>query len=172
VKLRVFLVLAIVTIIGVVAINQIPKLVASQNSQIGIVIKVADGDSLTISTDNGKEKIRLCGIDAPEKAQPLGQESKRNLQRLALNKQVAITPVERDRYGRLVAEVSVLSVPEIDLNAEQLTSGLAYHYAQYSDKCPNRDVLITAEGIGKAKRLGVWSANYQKPWDYRQQRRG
>jgi micrococcal nuclease len=181
VKLRVSLLLVIVAMIGVVAVNKIPKLTARQTSQIATVIKVADGDSITIRADNGTtEKIRLCGIDAPEKAQPLGQQSKQNLERLALNQQVAITPVDRDpcgiceaaRYGRLVADVFVLSKrQEIFLSQDQLTAGLAYHYAQYSKNCPNRDGLIDAETIAKSKRLGLWADSYEKPWEFRQAQR-
>jgi micrococcal nuclease len=173
VKLLVSLVsvLGLLTLITFTRIHQ-PKHNLKQGIH-GTVIKVADGDSITVKTEAGTtEKIRLCGIDAPEKAQPLGQESKRNLDRLAMNQSVAFYPVEQDRYGRTVADVFVLSQQqEIFLNQDQLTSGLAYHYAQYSGKCPQRDVLIDAEGIAKQKRLGVWAGSYQKPWDYRKAQR-
>jgi len=59
---------------------------------------------------NQEEKIRLCGIDAPEKAQPLGSQSTAFLSKLVNEApdKIGILPVERDRYGRLVTEVFVL----------------------------------------------------------------
>lgn len=139
------------------------------------VIKVSDGDSLTVRQTNGQEKkLRLCGIDAPEKAQPLGKQSKANLEKLVdeANKTVMVAPIETDRYGRLVAEVfTAKNGSEKLLNEEQLSSGMAYEYTQYSGKCPNKIALTNAEAIAKSKRLGVWGGNYQKPWDYRRAKR-
>ncbi len=94
--------------------------------------------------------------------------------------QVIISPAERDRYGRLVAEVFVSAGKGTEeeklLNYELVKAGMAYHYAQYSDpcgicgaaRCPNGgDDLAEAEQEAKAKHLGVWSGNYQKPWEFR-----
>lgn len=137
-------------------------------SEIGTVVKVADGDTLTIEANGTQEKIRLCGVDAPEKQQPLGMASKQLLERMTLGKQVAFTPVEKDRYGRTVAEVYVLGNPEQFVNSDLVEAGLAYHYAQYSGNCPNRIVIADAETIAKSKHVGVWAeARAVKPWDYR-----
>jgi endonuclease YncB( thermonuclease family) len=155
-----------------VALNQIihKAETPAEKGLHGSVVKVADGDTLTVLLNGKKERTRLCGIDAPEKAQPLGPQSQQNLERLALGKEVQVVPVERDRYGRLVAEVIA---GETNLNIEQLSAGLAYHYAQYSGKCPSRELLVNAEGTGKQKGVGVWiGGNYQKPWDYRKDKRG
>lgn len=139
------------------------------------VLKVSDGDSLTVHQTNGQEKkLRLCGIDAPEKRQPLGDKSKANLQRLSdeVGGTVQVIEVESDRYGRTVAEVfSSKNGQDKFWNEEQLSSGNAYLYAQYAGKCPNVIALRNGEAIAKSKRLGVWSSNYQKPWDYRKQQR-
>jgi endonuclease YncB( thermonuclease family) len=50
---------------------------------------------------------------------------------------------------------------------EQVKAGLAYHYAKYSGNCPHRDAIVTAEAIARSNRVGVWSQDYEKPWDYR-----
>jgi micrococcal nuclease len=151
--------------------NHIETSIPPGSSVIGTVIRVADGDTLTIERNSTREKVRLCGIDAPEKQQPLGRESKQSLEKMTLGKQVAFIPVEKDRYGRTVAEVFVLGTPERFINGDLVQAGLAYHYAQYSDRCPNRDAIAQAEDIAQSKRSGVWaSANSVKPWDYRKTR--
>jgi micrococcal nuclease len=138
--------------------------------------KVSDGDTIAVDCDGEKLKLRFCGIDAPESKQPLGTESKALMMKLTDNKQVMIRPIEKDKYGRTVAEVEVkddrkLSNGEYEIlfvNAEILKAGLAYHYKQYSANCPNRDRIIEAEKFAKDKKLGVWDGgDYQKPWDYR-----
>ncbi|MCA6572106.1 MAG: thermonuclease family protein [Pseudanabaena sp. M38BS1SP1A06MG] len=137
--------------------------------------KVSDGDTIAVDCDGEKLKLRFCGIDAPEKSQPLGQESKALMAKLVDDKQVFIRPIEKDRYGRTVAEVEVKGdhkMPNgkseiIFVNGEMVAKGLAYHYAQYSNNCPNKERIVSAEAIAKDKKLGVWSGDYQKPWEYR-----
>ena len=66
----------------------------------GYVVSVADGDTITVlDADRQQHKIRLGGIDAPEKAQPFGQRSKENLSRMVFNKEVLVNWDKRDRYG-------------------------------------------------------------------------
>ena len=143
------------------------------------VKRVTDGD--TIVLDNG-DKIRFCGIDAPETqhgnkpGQPLGEESKANLQKLidAAGGTVLVMGNERDRYDRIVAEIFTKvagSEEEKYLNGEQVRSGLAYDYKQYSKSCLNHDVIETSEERAKAEKKGVWSGSYQKPWDFRKVQR-
>jgi endonuclease YncB( thermonuclease family) len=139
------------------------------------VIRVSDGDTIVVRQTDGREKkLRLCGIDAPEKIQPLGKESKANLQRLVdeADKTVMVTEIESDRYGRTVAEVfSSKNGVEKSLNEEQLSSGLAIVYPAYVKKCPNAIAFGNAERIAQSKKLGVWGGSYQKPWEYRRQQR-
>ena len=135
------------------------------------VAKVTDGDTITVQQGSRKERIRFCGTDAPEKSQPLGQQSKANLQQL-INQaggEVQLSIIESDRYGRKVAEVFTVlgDGSEKFLQEEQVKAGLSYHYAKYSSSCPNRDAIIKAETLARDAHLGVWSSNYEKPWDYR-----
>lgn len=149
-------------------------------SEFWDVVKVSDGDTITVRSNGKEDRIRFCGIDAPEVShdgklgQPFGNESREKLRSLisAAGNQVIVYPAERDRYGRLVAEVFVSAgkgtEEEKFLNYEMVRAGMAYHYAKYSDRCPNgKDFLVQAEQEAQAKRLGVWSGNYQKPWDFR-----
>lgn len=130
--------------------------------------KVSDGDTINVDCDGEVLKIRFCGIDAPEKKQPLGQESKAMLSKLVEGKQVVIRPMERDRYDRTVAEVSVGNDEYAhNVNEAMVKAGMAYHYAQYSKNCPSRNLIVDAEAIAQKNKIGVWSGNHVKPWEYR-----
>lgn len=148
-------------------------------SQRWQVVRVRDGDTIMVRAGGRQDKIRLCGMDAPELAQPLGREAQQSLERLiqAGGNSVMVTPIERDRSGRLVSEVFVAAPtpqqPELEtlLNAEMVRLGMAYHYARFSDGCPNRDEMVAAEREAQQQRRGVWAvANAVKPWDWRRQR--
>ena len=137
--------------------------------------RVSDGDTIAVDCDGEKLKLRFCGIDAPESKQPLGQDSKALLSKFVDGKQVIIRPIEKDRYGRTVAEVEVKGdrrdkngdLEVLLVNAEMVRSGLAYHYKQYSSNCPSRDRIAEAEKFAQDKKIGVWSGEHQKPWDFR-----
>ena len=150
-----------------------PSETTSQRCQI-IPGSVYDGDTFQVRCDGKTSKIRLCGIDAPEAKQPLGIESRDYLRSL-LGKakgEVIVIEMDRDRYGRTVAEV-LFETPqgEQSVQEEMLKAGFAYHYKQYSDNCLNGDVFADAEEMGKAQQRGVWKlANGgERPWDYRKQ---
>lgn len=139
------------------------------------VINIHDGDTLTVQGNWGKQKIRLCGIDAPELKQPLGYES-RDLARslvAAAGNSVVLMPIEKDRYGRTVAEVFMVlkDGQEKSLQEELLKSGLAYVYERYVSDCFNADPMKEAEAIAISRRVGVWSGSHEKPWNYRKRTR-
>jgi micrococcal nuclease len=129
---------------------------------IGIchVNKVIDGDTLECD----KFKVRLCGVDSPEKSQPLGTEATNKLTQLTLNQNVRLVTSGIDTYRRLIAEVWLNSRL---LNAEMVRAGLAYTYGS----CPTQKiVLINAEKSAIALKLGVWNAGaagQERPWIYR-----
>jgi len=82
-------------------------LTAYADTLTGKVISVADGDTLTVLDHNNlQHKIRLAGIDAPEKAQPFGQRSKQNLSRLTFGKEVRFDWQKREKkFKRIVGKV-------------------------------------------------------------------
>jgi micrococcal nuclease len=137
---------------------------ASASAETCKVTKITDGDSITVQCSSGKERIRFCGIDAPEKKQEFGQASKLKMIELVKGKDVQIIGVNRDRYKRLVAEVFV---GDRYINAEMIKSGLAYEYKKYSASCPNVQKLSDAEAIAKQNHINIWSDDFVKPWDYR-----
>lgn len=141
---------------------------ARDNEGQGVPVEVksvSDGDTFT--TTSG-DRIRLCGIDAPEKSQPLGSESGDKLRSLLNSGQVMVSEIERDRYGRTIAEVFIVSSTEISAQEEMLKSGNAYLYRQYLANCPNARSFEDAEAIGRSQNIGIWSrSDLVKPWDYR-----
>src|SRR5262245_9242443 len=92
----------------------------------GRVVAISDGDTITVLDDSKTQhKIRIAGIDAPEKGQPFGERSKRNLSALAFQKTVEARCHKKDRYGR---EVCTVYLAGRDLGLEQIRTGMAWHY--------------------------------------------
>lgn len=144
---------------------------------IGIVVGVSDGDTLTVlDAKRQQHKVRLSGIDAPEKAQPFGQRSKENLSRLVFKKEVAVEWTTNDRYGRIVGKVMVQpadcpTCPKtLDAGQAQLSVGLAWWYRKYAkDQSPeDRGRYESEEQEAKARRVGLWQdTDPVPPWVWR-----
>jgi len=145
------------------------------------VIAVADGDTITVLDGNHvQHRIRMAGIDAPEKEQPFGERSKQNLSRALFGKDVRIEWAKTDRYGRVVGKIWVApadspcnssSCPKtLDAGLAQITVGLAWHYKQYQNEQSeeDRERYAFAEQEARAKKAGLWSQpDPIPPWDWR-----
>lgn len=146
----------------------IVTLSASAELLTGRVIRVADGDTITVlDASNTQFKIRLAGIDAPEKKQPFGQVSKKSLSDLVFNQTVQVDWSKVDRYKRLVGKVWV---NDLDANLEQVRRGLAWHYTKYSNEQPleDRQSYLAAQEDARASQTGLWvEPNPIPPWDWR-----
>ena len=151
--------------------------VAGAETLIGTVVAVADGDTVTVLDANKEQhKIRLAGIDAPEKAQPFGQRSKQNMSALVFGKQVDVQWNKRDRYRRIVGKVMVQpsdcpTCPKaLDAGLAQITTGLAWWYKKYAKDQLAEDAARYefAEHEARAKRAGLWADSHPiPPWDWR-----
>ena len=132
----------------------------------GKVIKIADGDTLTLLTSANKQiKIRLAGIDTPEKKQPFGKRAKQALANLAFQKQALVEVETKDRYGRTVGTVFVGSQ---NLNAELVRQGMAWVYRKYTDD----ERLYALESEAKQAKRGLWlDENPIPPWEWRKGKR-
>ena len=128
----------------------------------GKVIKVADGDTVTILSPNNQQvKIRLYCIDAPEKNQDFGQKAKQSLGNLIFGKIVEVEKHDTDRYGRTVGTVYLNGV---NINLIQVEKGFAWVYRKYC----NDNRFYEAEEKAKRMKTGLWShPNPIPPWDYR-----
>ena len=100
-------------------------------AQKGTIIKVIDGETYLIKTLEGSEiiKVRLWGIDTPEKKQPFGMTAKNYCVDRYLNKTIDVNIKDVDRYGRTVA---VLSLGKEIINEHLIAVGLAWDYHYYS----------------------------------------
>jgi endonuclease YncB( thermonuclease family) len=134
----------------------------------GRVVKIADGDTLTVlDKSNRQHKIRLVGIDAPERKQPFGTVSRRNLAHLVFGKEVAVEWHKQDRYQRVLGKVLLDGQ---DVNLKQVKAGLAWHYKQYDKDLRLADKRLYAEAQKAAslKGIGLWSDPAPvAPWDFR-----
>ena len=132
---------------------------------------IYDGDTLRVVRGTEEQKIRFCGIDAPEKNQELGTESRDHLRSLVdIGKgELLLVPVEKDRYGRTVAEVYVKDSRDtaINLNVQMVRDGYAWHYERYSGSCPIRSEFAIAQELAQKEGLGIWKGNPQPPWEWR-----
>jgi endonuclease YncB( thermonuclease family) len=141
---------------------------ANAETIIGRVVSVADGDTITVlDADKVQHKIRLAGIDAPEKKQAFGNRSKESLSDLAFDKTVNVETSKRDRYGRQIGKVLVNGQ---DVNLVQVERGMAWFYRQYQrEQSPNDQRLYeAAEYAAKAEKRGLWrDADPVPPWEFR-----
>jgi endonuclease YncB( thermonuclease family) len=138
----------------------------------GRVVGIQDGDTVTVlDASKQQHRIRIAGIDAPEKAQVFGATAKENLARLAFGKQADVRCSKRDRYGR---EVCNVYVGARNVGLEQVRSGHAWWYREYArEQAPeDRKVYETAESEARGARRGLWhDASPTAPWNWRRQAR-
>ena len=141
---------------------------ANAETITGLVVGVSDGDTITVlDSDKVQHKIRLAGIDAPEKKQAFGNRSKESLSALAFDKTVNVETDKQDRYGRQVGKVLVNGQ---DVNLVQVERGMAWFYRQYQrEQSPNdRRLYEAAEDAARADKRGLWrDADPMPPWEFR-----
>jgi len=138
----------------------------------GRVVRVTDGDTIVV-LDASKEqhKIRLTGIDAPERGQDYGTKSKEHLSELVAGKSVVIDYNKYDRYQRILGKVIFNGE---DVNLEQVEAGMAWHYKKYQGEQSASDRVKYSDAELEARRhkLGLWhDPNPVPPWEYRQAKR-
>lgn len=149
-------------------------LAASAQADIisGRVVSIADGDTLTVlDASNTQHKIRLAGIDAPEKKQPFGNASRQHLAQQVFSKAVLVVHNKKDRYGRQVGKIAVDGV---DVNLAQIKAGLAWHYKAYErEQSPaDRTAYAAAELVARSARRGLWGeAGAVPPWEWRHRKK-
>ncbi|AMV70741.1 nuclease [Desulfuromonas sp. DDH964] len=128
----------------------------------GKVVKVSDGDTIQVMHDGHAEKIRLAGIDCPEKKQAFGQAAKRFTLDLAAQKVVTVKIETTDRYGRTVGEVILPGGKS--LNRELVRAGYAWWYQKYSSDT----TLGLLESEARAAHRGLWAVpDPVPPWEWR-----
>jgi len=176
-------------VIVIVGFHFLFTMVSSLSAEIikGTVVKVVDGDTVTMVDDKGfKHRIRLAGIDAPEQGdQPYGKESTKGLRWLIHDKEITVEYSKHDRYGRIVGKILVGSkgntfclpiecVRTLDVGLEQIKAGMAWHYKRYQSEQSKEDkkTYSSAERVAKKKQVGLWGdKNPIQPWKWRRDNR-
>lgn len=153
---------------------------AAPITELWKVISIADGDTIAVTKDGEKRRIRFCGIDAPETAyksgeisQPGSEEAKEVLEEIISQSsgEVSIAFIEQDRYSRWIGEIFANpgSDREVFINEELVRMGLVWPYKQYWGNCPNRDAIAAAEAIA-ANPIWEQPGNIP-PWEWRKKSR-
>lgn len=154
---------------------QVPQVPAATLE--GRVVHVADGDTLTVLDDEHRQhKIRLSGIDAPERGQAFGGRATEQLVHLAKNRRVTVEWHRTDRYRRLIGVVRVaapdcaICKPDIDVGLALVSGGYAWHYRAYEREqtAQDRQSYRLAESAARAGSAGLWMDEAPTPpWDWR-----
>ena len=143
------------------------------------VQRVVDGDTVHVVNKAGKKfKVRLTGIDAPEKNQPYGLAATYKLTEILINKLVLLKskpnngkPYTIDRYKRVLAKIILDGK---DINLSQVLTGYAWHFKRYQkQQSPSdRELYSEAEIDAKKNELGLWEEkNPIAPWKWRKMKK-
>jgi endonuclease YncB( thermonuclease family) len=129
------------------------------------VVKIADGDTITVLLDKTQHKIRLEGIDAPEQGQAYGTKARQALGEKIAGQTVRVEWKKRDRYKRIIGRVYL---GEQDISLEMVQEGMAWHFKRYSKEA----ALADAEREARKASRGLWAdKNPVPPWEWRKQHR-
>lgn len=128
----------------------------------GKVVSVADADTITVLEGTTQHKVRLNGIDAPERGQDYGTKATDAIKAILADKPVRVVVSGKDKYERLLG---VVYVDQTNINEWLVENGWAWHYKKYSDDKKLSDLEIKA----KAATIGLWADKNapMPPWDYR-----
>ena len=133
----------------------------------GSVVSILDGDTLEVLHNQRPERIRLSGIDCPEKRQAYGQKAKHAASDLAFGKEVTVRTHGHDKYTRTIGDVIL---PDgMNLNQELVKQGWCWWYRKYA---PRDTVLEGLERDAREGRKGLWADPQPvPPWEWRRSRR-
>lgn len=133
----------------------------------GKVVRVIDGDTLVLLTsDKEQVRVRLYGIDTPERGQPFGSAAKQHLTDICAGKTITVDVVNIDRYGRTIG---VIYYRGSNINHQMVKDGYAWWYEQYAK---NDTKLKSLQEEARKSRRGLWSDPHATPpWQWRKRER-
>ncbi len=133
----------------------------------GPVVSILDGDTIEVLHNQHTERIRLNGIDCPEKGQAYGKRAKQAASDLVFGKEVTLRTFGKDKYGRTIADV--LLPDGINVNQELVKDGWCWWYKKYA---PESVILEELERGARASGLGLWADPHPvPPWEWRKRGR-
>ncbi len=156
--------------VAVAAMVCIPAVSLSAAEERASVVRVGDGDTLTVARGNRRTTIRLACVDAPERRQPYGKEAAMRLhQLLPPRAAVGLQVVDGDRYGRAVAIAQSGSHLGTNINVQLVREGLAWVYEEYLEHCPDlAEALWQAQTAAQREGRGLWAQSAPcHPQDFR-----
>lgn len=138
----------------------------SQELLKGKVVKISDGDTMTVLDSlNQQHRIRLHGIDSPEKGQDYYQVAKDYAGQLCFQKQVEVAILDYDHYKRAIGKIYV---DGLEVNLSLLKVGLAWHFTQFDQS----EEYALAEAEAKLNKMNIWSLKtVTAPWEFRKIKR-
>jgi micrococcal nuclease len=129
----------------------------------GRVVAISDGDTISVMHEGRAERVRLHGIDAPEKGQAFSNRAKQFVSDLVFGKEVAVRVRGQERYGRTISEVFLAD--GCDVNHEIVRAGFAWWFRRYA---PDDRTLERLESEAREARRGLWVDRYpMPPWEFR-----
>lgn len=150
-----------------VLVALILPLVATAAEISGRVVKVVGDTVYVLDASREQHKIRLSGIDTPEKKQPFGRKAKEHLSGLVAGQGVVVEWKKRDRYGRVVGKIIH---DDRDVNLAMVRAGLAWWYWKYAgEQSPvDRQLYEAAEERARSEKRGLWvDPEPMPPWEWR-----
>lgn len=157
---------------AIIALALLCSSLAHGETLTGFISAITDGDTLVLLDDQkSTHKIRVNGIDAPEKAQAFGAKSTAHLGSLAFNRTAVADCPKTDRYGRKVCKVVVDGQ---DVGLAQIRAGMAWWFERYkADQTPeDRETYAGAEAGARQQRVGLWvDRSPMAPWEWRKGRK-
>jgi endonuclease YncB( thermonuclease family) len=133
---------------------------------VGKVVKVQDGDTLTVLVNKAQIRVRLVDIDAPERKQPFYKRSGQSLAQICAGKVAEVVSNSKDRYNRPLGRVLCVGV---DANSEQVRRGMAWVFVRYA---PKGSPLYALEREVRGAKRGLWrEPGAVAPWEWRASRR-
>lgn len=133
----------------------------------GKVIKISDGDTYEILVEgNQTKKVRMQGIDAPEKGMDFSRKATDYLRFLCAGQYVTLRFTEVDQYGRLLAFTYLDN--GLEASHEMVKAGYAWHFKKFNQ---DQD-LADLETAARAEKKGLWADKYPvEPWIERKLRK-
>jgi micrococcal nuclease len=148
-------------LVGLVLIVLPAPLFAAEFS--GQVVRVIDGDTIEVLHRQRPERIRLHGIDCPEKGQAFGKRAKQATSTLAFGKEATLHTHGKDKYGRTIADV--LLPDGTNVNQRLVQDGWCWWYEKHA---PKDLALQQSQQEAKEAKRGLWAdAHPVPPWLYR-----
>jgi endonuclease YncB( thermonuclease family) len=153
-------------LVGVLSLILLPPTVAFADFS-GLVVSVLDGDTLEVFHNRHPERIRLSGIDCPEKGQAFGKQAKHAVADLAFGKEVTLQTHGKDKYGRTIGDV--ILEDGTNVNHTLVKDGWYWWYRKYA---PGDTVLEELEKEAREAKKGLWvDPAHVPPWEWRKRSR-